>query len=97
MRDVHTQAQVIKAIRDSFEELISEWKAPVLGNKVGLLDCIFAYRLLLGRNPDMAVEMPYLHWRSGSKAQTLFGSSWLHCRAPPSLATRSACCHLDTF
>lgn len=51
---------IVQALHDSFDQFLGEWSPPEQGIKVSLLDAVFAYRLLLGRNPDANVEMPHL-------------------------------------
>jgi len=49
-----------QALHDSFDRFVGEWSTPEQGSKLSLLDAVFAYRLLLGRNPDRGLELPRL-------------------------------------
>jgi FkbM family methyltransferase len=50
----------LAAVRDSFSDVISEWAPPNLYSKVNLVDAVFVFRFLLGRNPDPERELPWL-------------------------------------
>lgn len=54
-------------MHNAFSELVDEWNSPEIGKKVSILDCLFMYRILLGRNPDVETELPYLAVLSGKK------------------------------
>ena len=44
--------------------MLDDWRDPVYAEKVKLLDAVFAYRLLLGRNPSVEGEIPHLEFLS---------------------------------
>lgn len=47
-------------IQNALSELVDKWNSPEPGKKVSILDCIFMYRILIGRNPDVEIELPHL-------------------------------------
>jgi len=59
-----TRGVDLSAIRQSAEEIFSDWPAPNPYERLKLLDAIYCYRILLGRNPDLHQELPHLIWLS---------------------------------
>jgi len=47
-------------LRACFEELVATWPAPSLYTRMSALDAVFAFRLLLGRNPAQGAELTQL-------------------------------------
>lgn len=61
-----TETQV-NFLRESAEQIFRDWPFPNPYQQLNVADAVFAYRILLGRNPDLHQELPHLIWLSRSK------------------------------
>jgi FkbM family methyltransferase len=61
----------------SVELICRDWPAPNPYERLNLSDAVYAYRILLGRNPDLQQELSHLIWLSQSKSLKEFLSELL--------------------
>lgn len=54
----HLRKHYVKLLEKKFSEIISSYKSIDQGRSLDPVDAFFAYRILLGRNPDVNKELP---------------------------------------